>query len=311
MRYGVKRLARDKVPGMNRATLRRTFRKLRTSKAWSRILLFAVFPVTGQAQNAPAKSPANAPATLQTMAQDLSQQLASHPNLIVTVLDFAAPDKRSFPFGAYLADQFAAELARVPSTLAVTDRAKLLSALTSLKLTPEAELDHANYRALEIAVDAQCVVEASYGELKGGLGITLLTDCPDALHVPHTPINRRVEFSPKMAANLGAPLESLRPSGGAQDSGTAGLTWPACTHCPPASFTHEAEVAKMEGTVWITAVITPEGRAVDIQVTKTVGAGLDQSAVHAVAKWKFRPAVDPDGNPTSVRQTIEVTFHLD
>jgi TonB family protein len=266
----------------------------------------AALPSALLAQNAPA----NSSATLQALAQDLVQQLSSHPHLSVVVLDFAAPDKRAIPLGAYLADQFAAELTKVPGTLTVIDRAKLPAALSALKVAPEGELDHANYRGLEIAVDAQCAVVASYGELKGGLGITLSADCPDALHVPHTPINRRIDFSPEMAASLGAPLESLRPSGGAQLAGTAGLTWPACAHCPPAKYTHDAEKAKAEGTVSLTAVITAEGRAANIEVVKGLGYGLDQSAVAAISKWKFKPAIDPDGIPASVKQSIEVTFHL-
>jgi TonB family protein len=295
---------------MNRLTLFRAFRKLQARTVCC-LALFVAFPFTGRARNATASKDTKPPASLQALAQDLTQQLASQKNLKVVVLDFAAPDKRSIPFGAYLADQFAAELSKVSGgSLTVVDRAKLPAALTSLNLEPDAELQHDNYRNLEIAVDAQCVIVASYGELKGGLGITMSADCPDALHVPHTPINRRIDFAPEMAARLGAPLESLRLSDGAQDSGTAGLTYPWCTQCPAASYSNKAVTEKISGTVTLTAVVTPEGRATDIQVIKGLGYGLDEKASAAISKWKFKPAADPDGTPTPVRQTIQVTFQL-
>ena len=57
-------------------------------------------------------------------------------------------------------------------------------------------------------------------------------------------------------------------------------------------------------------MITADGRATDIHVAKGLGLGLDEKAVEAVRTWRFRPALGPDGKPASVRQTIEVTFHL-
>jgi TPR repeat protein len=36
---------------------------------------------------------------------------------------------------------------------------------------------------------------------------------------------------------------------------------------------------------------------------------LDESAMEAVSKWRFRPATK-DGNPVSIHATVDVTFHL-
>ena len=68
--------------------------------------------------------------------------------------------------------------------------------------------------------------------------------------------------------------------------------------------------AKYQGTVYITAIITADGRATDIQVAKGVGLGLDENAIAAVRTWRFKPALGPNGKPAAVRQTVEVTFHL-
>jgi len=58
------------------------------------------------------------------------------------------------------------------------------------------------------------------------------------------------------------------------------------------------------------AVITPDGRVTDVHVAKGLGLGLDEKAIEAVRSWRLKPALGPDGRPSSVRQIIEVTFQL-
>jgi periplasmic protein TonB len=98
--------------------------------------------------------------------------------------------------------------------------------------------------------------------------------------------------------------------GGVFNAGTSGYGYPACLYCPEAHFSDEAVKAKYQGTVALVAIITPDGRATDIQVVTGIGMGLDEKAVEAVRTWRFRPALGPDGKPAAVRQIIEITFHL-
>jgi TonB family protein len=55
--------------------------------------------------------------------------------------------------------------------------------------------------------------------------------------------------------------------------------------------------------------IDPSGRATHIQVVKSLGLGLDEKAMEAVAKWKFSPG-KKDGKPVPVAASIEVNFRL-
>jgi TonB family protein len=98
--------------------------------------------------------------------------------------------------------------------------------------------------------------------------------------------------------------------GGVFDGGTHGYGFPACVYCPHAEFSDEAVKAKYQGVVVLLAIITPDGRATDIHVSKGLGLGLDQKAIDAVRNWRFKPALGPDGKPASVRVPIEVDFHL-
>lgn len=106
------------------------------------------------------------------------------------------------------------------------------------------------------------------------------------------------------------PGEGFNTGGGYPNAGTGGYGSPGCLYCPQPQFSDEAVKAKYQGTVVLVAVITADGRATDIHVSKGLGLGLDEKAVEAVRTWRFRPALGPDGKPASVRQTIEVTFHL-
>jgi TonB family protein len=58
------------------------------------------------------------------------------------------------------------------------------------------------------------------------------------------------------------------------------------------------------------AVITPDGRATEIEVVKGPGLGLEEKAVEAVKTWRFKPAIGPNGKPVAVIVPIEVTFRL-
>jgi periplasmic protein TonB len=106
------------------------------------------------------------------------------------------------------------------------------------------------------------------------------------------------------------PGEGGGTGGGIFNAGTGGYGYPQCLYCPRAEFSDEAMKAKYQGVVTLVAIITPDGRATDIQVVKGLGLGLDEKAIAAVRTWRFKPALGPGGKPASVRQTIEVTFHL-
>jgi periplasmic protein TonB len=106
------------------------------------------------------------------------------------------------------------------------------------------------------------------------------------------------------------PGEGYGTGGGTPTAGTGGYGTPACLYCPAAEYSDEAVKAKYQGTVLLIATITPDGKATDIQVVKGMGLGLDEKAIAAVRTWRFTPARGPDGRPASVRQTVEVQFHL-
>jgi len=56
-------------------------------------------------------------------------------------------------------------------------------------------------------------------------------------------------------------------------------------------------------------VILPDGTTSNISVVRPLGLGLDEKAIEAVRKWRFRPSLK-DGKPVPVRANVEVNFRL-
>jgi TonB family protein len=96
--------------------------------------------------------------------------------------------------------------------------------------------------------------------------------------------------------------------GGAYKIG-GGVSAPVPIYKPEPEYSEEARKAKFQGTVVLFIVVDEKGNARDLRVIRPLGLGLDQKAIEAVNKWKFRPGMK-DGHPVPVQATIEVNFRL-
>src|ERR1051326_1105501 len=96
--------------------------------------------------------------------------------------------------------------------------------------------------------------------------------------------------------------------GGAYKIG-GGVSAPVPIYKPEPEYSEEARKAKFQGTVVLFIVVDDKGNPRDLKVIRPLGLGLDQKAIEAVQKWKFRPGMK-DGHPVPVQATIEVNFRL-
>lgn len=74
-------------------------------------------------------------------------------------------------------------------------------------------------------------------------------------------------------------------------------------------YSEEARKAKYSGTVVIALVVDPSGRPQSMRVVRSIGLGLDEKAIEAVSKWRFKPGLK-NGQPVAVAANIEVNFRL-
>jgi periplasmic protein TonB len=78
---------------------------------------------------------------------------------------------------------------------------------------------------------------------------------------------------------------------------------------PPPVYTEIARKARVQGVVIVQATIDKQGNVTNVKVLKGLPMGLDNAAVDAVRKWKFKPSV-LNGKPVAVYYNLTVNFQL-
>jgi periplasmic protein TonB len=74
-------------------------------------------------------------------------------------------------------------------------------------------------------------------------------------------------------------------------------------------YSEEARKAKYSGTVLLSIIVDVHGLPRNIHVVRPLGLGLDEKAVAAVQKWRFRPGTK-GGRPVATVAQVEVSFRL-
>jgi periplasmic protein TonB len=88
-----------------------------------------------------------------------------------------------------------------------------------------------------------------------------------------------------------------------------GVSQPSLISKVEPEYSEEARKAKHQGVVVLQIVVDAKGNAVNARVVRSLGLGLDEKAIEAVQKWKFKPGFK-DGKPVAVAATVEVNFRL-
>jgi TonB family protein len=74
-------------------------------------------------------------------------------------------------------------------------------------------------------------------------------------------------------------------------------------------YSDEARRAKISGSVLLSVVIDEHGIPRNFHVIRPLGLGLDQKAIEAVQRWRFRPGLK-NGHPVPVEAQVMVSFQL-
>jgi len=94
--------------------------------------------------------------------------------------------------------------------------------------------------------------------------------------------------------------------------GRGQLGWtegPAVVYQIEPEYSEEARKARLTGTVVLYVEIDERGQVSRVEVRQALGLGLDEKAVEAIKKWRFRPA-RKDGRPVPSVALVDVGFRL-
>jgi TonB family protein len=88
-----------------------------------------------------------------------------------------------------------------------------------------------------------------------------------------------------------------------------GVTAPELIYKVDPEFSAEAKKAKFNGFVLVNLIVDAKGKPQDVRVLRGVGMGLDEKAVAAVKRYKFKPAME-GGKPVPVGLNVEINFKI-
>jgi TonB family protein len=226
----------------------------------------------------------------------------------VVVAELKGPDGKVHPVGKYLADRLSESLQKEFPGLQVIDRSQEKA---NTKDNGDAEDKTAaleRTKAWARNLGANFVVTGSFAKVSQGIGVSLSAMfCNDSSRW-YGVTNGLVPITDEITALSSDPIPS--PTNGISRAGVGGVTAPSCADCPAPDYTSKARDVKYQGVVLLDVVVNPDGRAGQITVVKGPGLGLEENAIKAVKKWKFKPAIGPDGNPVAVLVPIEITFRM-
>ncbi|HJZ11610.1 MAG TPA: energy transducer TonB, partial [Acidobacteriota bacterium] len=91
----------------------------------------------------------------------------------------------------------------------------------------------------------------------------------------------------------------------------SGVTKPELTNRINPDYPLAAQRKKVEGTVILSILVSESGSVADVKLLRQAGgaSGLNEAAVAAARKWKFRPAVK-DGKRVKVWVTYPIVFKI-
>jgi TonB family protein len=135
--------------------------------------------------------------------------------------------------------------------------------------------------------------------------VVVPTPLPESVRAAQTP---SIIFTPQSlgtSSTNSAPTVLTVQDGAPPQAGE--VSFPEILYQPGPYYTQKAWTANLRGKVLLYVQIDPLGHTKNIRVARGLGMGLDENAIEAVSKWRFRPAYK-DGRPVTIEAQIEVEF---
>jgi TonB family protein len=237
----------------------------------------------------------------------------------VLVTDFVETQGPPSELGAELAREFSESLAKHAQGFTLLNRTEYLEKFSADKLSADSYDNPGATKCYENDFGVVTVVTGSLDDLPDKVILRvqakrvadLKNVFDERISMPLTSDMRTFISMPARGSNDGVQIltngdvQTPAPKGG-----TNGYTMPTCVYCPRADYSDAAVKARFSGRVLLTVEVSGDGLPASISLAKGTICGLNQKAIEAVRKWKFNPAIGPDGNPATVTVPIEIQFHL-
>jgi TonB family protein len=229
----------------------------------------------------------------------------------IVVADFTLPSGLTSQLGIQLANQLSKQLASQQSGIEVIDRSVLQAYLQKQRIPPDLLANDKALRWLGKQLGSTAVLMGktqpktslvqvkvsllSSNKEKGGPTEEFTFPLPESKNAlsGFDPITRLV-FEDKLSSTS-TPYRA----------GVGGVTQPACEYCPDPNYAKAALEASFNGTVLMDVLLSAEGQASQVTILRGAPFGLNEEAISAVRRWRFKPAT-LNGKPVPVKVTVEI-----
>jgi TonB family protein len=150
-------------------------------------------------------------------------------------------------------------------------------------------------------------------ECEGGgmiVGSPILKECSMQPNVPPVQSLPQSEPQPQVLPISSTSTPVAPPSTVDLTTQPKETTMPVLIQQAPAEYSEEARRNRLQGAVQVVLLVDENGIPQNITVVRSLGMGLDESAVEAVKQYKFKPAIDQTGKPIPAQISVNVQFHL-
>jgi periplasmic protein TonB len=144
-------------------------------------------------------------------------------------------------------------------------------------------------------------------EGQSGEGVAL----PEGNTLNADPNKERPKEVPKAPPTTGAPAPGPEATGFVPVDESQIADFPELADEIKAPYPPEAEARQIQGTVQVRVEINADGSVHGARVLKGLGYGLDEAAVKAIRKFRFKPAKDRGGRSVPSVIVWKYTFQLD
>jgi TonB family protein len=264
-------------------------------------------------------------AEMDALAGKLAAQIAKNKMKSVVVVGVIGPSGHVTELGKVFRGLLSESLARQAGKFTIIDGETIRAVLHQNRIAEDMLYSDALGDWIALHAQADGIVTGHISRIRDGSAIfsvellragkyetTLRADLNGTLPLTQSQIQaadrRYVPSAEEVTAKYNSDRASMEASAAKHTIGQAKMA--ACLICTKPEYSSQARANGVRGTVHLLVTIQKDGTAEDILVTSPVGYGLDAMAVNSVLKWKFSPAIDPQGNPVVSQVPIEIFFTL-
>jgi TonB family protein len=159
--------------------------------------------------------------------------------------------------------------------------------------------------AISIELDMKACIEEQEDDAGQRVNFLRLRSVPD----------QKVEVQPPPSLGATLSLSSASPSvhlngNTAPSYVTRNVSPPVAIYQPEAEYSDKGRVDRVNGPCLVSLIVDVHGMPQNAHIIRSLTPDLDQKALEAVGKYRFKPARLKDGTPVAVRITVEIDFHL-